>query len=128
MPVSLRNRTQTSNINKKGANSKPEPTEKKAQAKSTSTSNDKPIESTKIESEKSIQTRGKQRQIIDMFPKKIVQQKGAITTRDTTAAASTIQQPSNISNHSLDMTVITKKRKRDEFEKTHEQPSTTTEK
>ena len=118
MPVSLRNRTQTSNNNKKGSsNSKVEPAEKKGQAKSTSTLNEKSNDTSKIDSAKQIQTRGKQRQIIDMFPKKIPQ-KG--TTRDTSAAASTIQQPSNISNHSLDMTVISKKRKRDEFEKTHE--------
>ena len=124
MPVSLRNRTQTSNNNQKGAKSnsnQDSADDKKGQAKSTSTLNNKTIDSSKIDSSKAtIQTRGKQRQIIEMFPKKIIaQQKG--TTRDTTAAGSTMQQgPSNISSNSLEMTVISKKRKRDEFEKTQE--------
>ncbi len=44
-------------------------------------------EENKSQRAKSIQTRGKQRQIIDMFPKKI---NNRATTVDTTAAGSTL--------------------------------------
>ena len=116
MPVSLRNRTKVDQSKQEEQKSKAAVQANKSSTKPEKNQINKKIASSQEEQPKLMQTRGKQKQINEMFPKKITNK----ATIDTTAANSTLQQGSNYSNNhssSLDLTVISKKRKRDEFEK-----------
>ncbi len=92
MPVSLRNRTKDTTTKKQTLTNLKAAVipDNKGQGNNINKHNgseDTKCEESKGQRAKSIQTRGKQRQIIDMFPKKI---NNRATTVDTTAAGSTL--------------------------------------